>query len=185
MSAVEDETLDSRSTTVGAFDTPLNDETQRLWEGIGHNWPMTNESIPSYSIAILVDRRGWVLIQQRDANAAKQPLKWACIGGAIGVGESPDNAAYRELAQQAGISLSEGLSHFSTEVFTWSTGTVAEYHTFVGATDLVDDDVVLGSGQRIIFVDPVTIPSLDFTESGAHVLQNFLGSATHRELSAR
>lgn len=145
---------------------------------------MTAAEVPVYAIAILVDPRGWVLLQQRAADAAKQPSKWACIGGPIREGEGDEQAARRELATQAGLSTSGELQHWATEVFTWSTGTVAEYRTYVGATALTDAEVPGGVGQQVIFVDPAAVPGLDFTESGAHVLRGFLGSDVHRALQA-
>lgn len=145
---------------------------------------MTDSARPTYSIALLVDARGWILVQQRAADAAKQPNKWACIGGAIRPGENPEQAANRELADQAGVVVDAGLRHFSTEVFTWSTGTVAEYHTYAGPTSLTDADIDVRVGQRIVFVDPAELPGLDFTESGAHVLRSFIGSHAHRDATS-
>ena len=146
--------------------------------------PTASGEVPAFAIGILVDSRGWVLIQQRGKDAAKQPLKWACIGGKVGGGETPLGAAGRELHQQAGVSLDASLTPWAVETFTWSHGPVNEYHVFVGPTALADADVHTDAGGQVVFVDPVIVPTLDFTESGAHVLGKFLRSEAHAATSA-
>ena len=70
----------------------------------------------SYSLVILVDRRGWVLMQERDEFAPRAPLRWGCVGGGVEAGETPEVAAYRELAEETGnvdsLDLTESAAHF-------------------------------------------------------------------------
>lgn len=146
--------------------------------------PMASGDVPVFAIAILVDSRGWVLIQQRDKDAAKQPLKWACIGGKVGGDQTPLDAAGRELDQQAGVSPDAPVALWAVETFTWSHGPVNEYHVFVGPTALTDADLHAGAGGQVVFVDPAIVPALDFTESGAHVLGKFLRSEAHADTTA-
>jgi hypothetical protein len=54
---------------------------------------------------------------------------------------------------------------------------------FTAATGLGDDDVVLGEGQAIVFVDPAEIPALDLTESAARFVVAFLASDRYRDLA--
>ena len=48
--------------------------------------------------------------------------------------------------------------------------------------DLTDDDIVLGEGRAIVFVDPAELGSLDLAESCAHFVPQFLASDLYRQL---
>lgn len=52
---------------------------------------------------LLVDARGWILLQHRDASAYRSPNKWGFPGGAIEAGETPEEAARRELMEETGL----------------------------------------------------------------------------------
>ena len=41
---------------------------------------------------------------------------------------------------------------------------------FVGATDLTDDDIVLGEGRQIVFVEPAVAPTLDLSPSAGRIV---------------
>ncbi len=139
---------------------------------------------PTYAAILLVDRAGRVLLQHRDEHAPRAPLRWGCVGGAVEAGETPEEAAYRELLEETGFDLEPGtLTPWVSEPFTWRDGSTAAYHLFTAATDLADDDVVVGEGQAIVFVDPAEIPALDLTESGARFVLAFLASDRYRDLS--
>ncbi len=69
-------------------------------------------SIPArFSVIVLVDRRGWLLLQERDEHAPIAPDKWSLVGGHVDDGEAFEPAAYRELAEETGIDLGSGLRH--------------------------------------------------------------------------
>lgn len=55
---------------------------------------------------------------------------------------------------------------------------------WVAATRATDDDVVLGEGRQIVFVAPDEVAPLDRTQSCAHFLDAFVGSAEHTALAA-
>ena len=138
-------------------------------------------SRPTYASELLVDAAGRVLLQHRDEHAPRAPLLWGMVGGAVEAGESPEEAAYRELLEETGLAVAE-LALWRSEAFAWSDGSVAGYHVFVARTGATDADVVLGEGLAIVFVAPDEIASLPLTESGEHFLSAFLRSTTYRAL---
>ena len=52
-----------------------------------------------------------------------------------------------------------------------------------GRVDVTDDDIVLGEGRQIVFVDPTRLDELELAESTAYFLPRFLSSDTYRTLS--
>jgi 8-oxo-dGTP diphosphatase len=55
---------------------------------------------------------------------------------------------------------------------------------WVAATKLTDDDIVLGEGRQIVFVDPARLPDLDLGTTVVRMLPEFLASPTYRALVA-
>lgn len=135
------------------------------------------------AVVYLVDPRGWVLLQERDSEAPRAPDQWGMVGGHVEDGEEPEVAAYRELAEETGISLPDGaLSLWTVADFTYPDGHAGRYWILVGQTELTDADIVVGEGRRIVFVDPATTGDLDLAPSTAHFLPQFLASAQYRSL---
>src|SRR5688572_20897490 len=54
---------------------------------------------------ILVDRRGWILLQERDEHPRIDPEKWGLAGGHVEPGEDFEPAAHRELEEETGVRL--------------------------------------------------------------------------------
>lgn len=135
---------------------------------------------------LLVDRRGWVLLQERDSEAPIAPDKWGMPGGHVEDGEKFDEAAYRELHEETGLRPPAGtLRLWREEKFQYADA-AAPYHyrVYVAATDARDADIVLGEGRRIVFVDPAHVPGLDKSDSCAHFVTEFLESADYARLSS-
>ncbi len=136
---------------------------------------------------LLVDGRGHLLLQHRDEHAPKAPNQWGLVGGHVEPGEDFDSAAHRELLEETGITV--GSPRAPAELMLWqdtefesSDGLVSHYRVYAGRTDLTDDDIVLGEGRAIVFVDPADVAHLDKSESCAHFVALFLASDLYRSL---
>ncbi len=133
----------------------------------------------------LVDVRGWVLLQERDEHAPKQPDKWGMVGGHVDDGEDFESAAYRELEEETGVRLAPG------DLMLWREGEFDSsyeeepfsYRVYLARTRLTDADILVGEGRQIVFVDPAEIPALDRTESSAYLLDQLLASPEYAALT--
>jgi 8-oxo-dGTP diphosphatase len=136
-----------------------------------------------FASIVLVDDRGWVLLQERDEHPVIDPEKWGFVGGMVEDGEDYETAAYRELEEETGVRLAGGLRlHGTYGVFHESSAGVDEVTLWVARTTLTDADIVLGEGRRIVFVDPAQAPTLDLTASARVALPPFLASDHYRGL---
>jgi 8-oxo-dGTP pyrophosphatase MutT (NUDIX family) len=124
---------------------------------------------------VLADPRGWLLLQERDDQAPADPDRWSLVGGGVEAGESDLEAALRELHEETGI---EGVGLTSLgELRLWCAG-CAEWHDvalFTALTELTDDDVECHEGRQIVFVDPRTIHTLDWSRGLAVALPRVVG----------
>jgi 8-oxo-dGTP diphosphatase len=134
---------------------------------------------------LLVDARGWVLLQERDEHPRIDPERWGLVGGHVDPGEDVEAAAYRELAEETEVVVpAGGLTRFGEfEVdHTAAYGTWDLMTVYVGRADLTDADVVCHEGRRIVFVDPATFTDLPLTMAAAVILPEFLLSELYRDL---
>jgi 8-oxo-dGTP diphosphatase len=135
------------------------------------------------AVVLLVDRRGWLLLQERDEGAPRAPNQWGMVGGHVEDGEGFEPAAYRELAEETGIVLPPGtLRLWRDAEFTYPDGHHGRYHVYAAPVDVTDADIVVGEGRQIVFVDPVVVPALDLASSSRHFLPDFLESDLYRSL---
>ncbi len=148
--------------------------------------PCTDRNCRVVSV-LLVDPRGWVLLQERDGQAPVSPNQWGLVGGHLEEGESWEDALHRELHEETGLIVS-GLELWFDEIVQHSpkisSHLADHWQIWVGRTDARDGDIELGEGRQIVFVDPEEIRhrSLDLAMSAQHVLPLFLNSSTYRSL---
>jgi 8-oxo-dGTP diphosphatase len=138
---------------------------------------------------ILVDPRGWLLIQERDEHAPINPLVWGLVGGGVEPGETMEQAAYRELEEETGIALAGGLTEWYHEFLpSTSQSGMNEWSVWIGGTRLTDADIVLGEGRQIVFRPPTDIQTspaeggLEFAEIAARLLRTFLESDAYEAI---
>lgn len=145
---------------------------------------VTCAAMQRFASVVLVDARGWVLLQERDEHPTIDPEKWGFVGGHLEPGEDYEPGAYRELAEETGIVLSGGLElHGEFGVHHEHTDSDDRFRLFVMRTDLTDADVECHEGRRIVFVDPAQVPALDLTAAARIALPAFLGSDHYRRMT--
>jgi len=135
------------------------------------------------AVVLLVDRRGWVLMQERDDGAPRAANQWGMVGGHVEDGEDFEPAAYREVAEETGLALPPGtLQLWRDAEFTYPDGHRGRYHVYAGSVEVTDADIVVGEGRQIVFVDPAVVPDLDLSASSRHFVPDFLDSDLYRTL---
>lgn len=132
-----------------------------------------------FSSVLLVDRRGWLLLQERDEHPVIAPEKWGLVGGHVEEGEDFEDAAYRELEEEAGVRMPPGGLTFWREHEAWG----ATFRIWAAGVDLTDGDIVLGEGRQIVFVDPAAVHDLDLADLARSVIPAFLDSEVYRRLT--
>ena len=133
----------------------------------------------------LVDARGWILLQERDEFPVIDPEKWGFPGGGVEEGEDYEAAAYRELEEETGVRLTGGLELVDRfVVYHEHHDSDDEMALFAARVDLADDDIVVGEGRRIVFVEPTAARGLELTAGAAIALPVFLDSELYRRLAA-
>ncbi|GAA1621213.1 NUDIX hydrolase [Catellatospora bangladeshensis] len=132
---------------------------------------------------MLVDRTGRLLLQLRDEHAPHYPNIWGLPGGHVEPGETPAEAAPRELLEETALRPEEPLRLFLSQPLP---ATNRLKHYFYGPTSAVQDDVVVGEGAAIIFVPAGEIlDGREFTPGTAVALAQFLASDEYARLAAR
>ncbi|WP_067435904.1 NUDIX domain-containing protein [Nocardioides jensenii] len=138
-----------------------------------------------FSSVLLVDARGWILMQERDEHPVIDPDCWGFPGGHLEGAEDPLAGALREFVEETGVALAVGdvVAWRDVHVHHEAYGTDDVMHLFVGATALTDADITCNEGRRIVFVDPHDVTSLPLTAATGLVLPDFLASPDHARLS--
>jgi 8-oxo-dGTP diphosphatase len=138
------------------------------------------------AVVFLVDPEGRLLMQHRDQHAKVSPNQWAMPGGKIEEGETPEEAARREVLEETGLDAGPIRLYLvqNRPSVTTVDGEV-EMHVFYGPTDAKQDDVVLGEGQAMVFLTPEEALGRDLGVTAALILPGFLASPQYRALAER
>ena len=138
-----------------------------------------------FACVLLVDRRGWVLLQERDEHARIAPERWGFTGGHLEAGEESLAGALRELEEETSLRLEPTALRLVGEfdVDHPETGSSDQMAFYTAAVDLTDEDVECHEGRQIVFVDPATVRSLPLSDSARLTLLPFLDSELYRDLA--
>lgn len=141
---------------------------------------------PRLALVALIDRRGWVLLQERDEHAPLDPLRWGMVGGQVEEGESFEAAAYRELAEETGLAWATGLTRWTERSLSYGTPRRTRHLTvWVAGVDLTDADIICGEGLQIVFVDPARLPQLELNDVSHILLPELLTSPAYAALRSQ
>ena len=135
---------------------------------------------------ILVDRRGWILLQERDEFPRIDPEKWGLAGGHVDPGEDFEPAAHRELEEETGVRLPVGALRLFREFVVdhrEAYGTWDVMQVFVASTDLTDADIDCREGRQIVFVDPAVAHRLDLSSAATDIVPAFLASDVYASMA--
>jgi 8-oxo-dGTP pyrophosphatase MutT (NUDIX family) len=145
---------------------------------------------------ILVDPRGRVLMQLRDDDPSIMfPNHWGLTGGAAHPGETPEQAARREVEEETGLRLG-AMEPFRAYYFR-ETGTPAgaapvggrrsngksradyELYLYHAPCRAAAEDLVCGEGRELRFFSPDQMASLDIAYNHRDVLADFFASPVY------
>jgi 8-oxo-dGTP diphosphatase len=134
---------------------------------------------------ILVDRRGWLLLQERDEHPAIDPEKWGLAGGHLEAGEDPLEGAVRELLEETGVRLDPAdlVLWSAIEVFHEAYGSDDVMYVYAAQVDLADADIECHEGRQIVFVAPDRARALDLTASASIAVPGFLDSGLYASMA--
>lgn len=128
---------------------------------------------------------GAILLQLRDDRPdVAAPNCWSTIGGHVEPGETPEQAAIREMEEEIGrrpdgIISAGHHDHASSR----TPGITVRSHIFGTAACWPLDDLILGEGQRLDWFTPTEVPHLPLAPALAPAILAFLASELHRVLS--
>ncbi len=122
------------------------------------------------SSAMLVNADGDILVNLRDDDPRIIfPNLWSLIGGHVEEGESPEEGLVREVEEEIGYRLTE---YHPLATF-FDGGDMR--HLYLVPIDAPIEDLVLGEGQAIRFIDPIAaLSELDLCVTGRRCIEVYL-----------
>lgn len=122
------------------------------------------------SSAMLVNAGGDILVNLRDDDPRIIfPNQWSLIGGHVEAGESPEEGLVREVREEIGYRLTEYHA-----LATFFDGEDVR-HLYFSPIDVPIEDLVLGEGQAIRFIDPRrALAELDLCVTGWRCIEVYV-----------
>ena len=127
----------------------------------------------------LVNRTGALLLQLRDDKAPYYPNVWGLPGGAVEEGETPAEAAVREVLEETALRPSAPVRLFLRQELPAESRVK---HYFYSPTTAAQSDVVLGEGAAMLFIPPADVLNRPFTPGTAETIERFLTSPEYAAL---
>jgi 8-oxo-dGTP pyrophosphatase MutT (NUDIX family) len=126
---------------------------------------------------ILFNREGELLLLLRDnIPTIGHPNHWNIVGGVIEKGESPEEAALREVHEEIGLRLT-GVSLFRRyEIDDDGRDEPVPYFVYWSRLDKNVAELTLGEGQAMRFFHREELPALRIIPHEVGILQDFLTS---------
>jgi 8-oxo-dGTP pyrophosphatase MutT (NUDIX family) len=131
---------------------------------------------------LLVDRDGRILLQQRDDDIPPAGYgRWALPGGHLEPGETPRQAALREMREETGLILDVAV-HYGTfdRPGTLDPSMLHRLHVFWSADAVDETTIEVNEGLDFRFQPPAAIPALPMNAFPREVLTGFLASEAYR-----
>ncbi|MBV7329553.1 NUDIX domain-containing protein [Chloroflexi bacterium TSY] len=113
------------------------------------------------------------LLQFRDEGAPSCPHTWTTFGGAVEDGETPEEALWRELAEEIEFERSMALSCQFVQRNVLANGTVIQY-VYHLCTEADVDELVLHEGGNMAFFDANELFALPFAFNIEQVYRDHL-----------
>ena len=137
-----------------------------------------------FASVVLVDRRGRLLLQERDEHPVIDPEKWGFPGGRVEAGEDYETAAHRELEEETGVRVDRLELFGEFEVFHEHSASTDRFGLFAASVDLGEGEVECHEGRQMVFVDPGVARGLDLTAAARIALPAFLDSDLYRRMAS-